>query len=270
MRTIRFARVAAAASVPNQPMAEQRPLALRHERHQLLLDLFCIRLFGQAETIRKARYVRVHDDTDIDIISVSEHNVRCLAAHAAKVGQILHSLRNLAAVFFDQRRAAGFDVLRLVSIEAGGLYLFFQVFDLSVRIIRGSAIVFEQLGSNDVYTFVRALSGKDGGDEQFERVGKIQLAMRIRISFLQSRNDFFDTGGFGFGSFSWHASNAWTRRHAKRRRFKFHIRVNFSERDSDFQGGQIELRLRPCGLVQLPPPMITINKLLNARFLLAH
>jgi hypothetical protein len=48
------------------------------------------------------------------------------------------------------------------------------------------------------------LRGKDGGDEQLERVGVIQLAMRLGISPVQRANDFLQARGFGFKRFAWH------------------------------------------------------------------
>ena len=51
MAAIRFARAATAASVPNQPVTEQRPLLLRHEHHQVTLDFFRRDLFRQPEPI---------------------------------------------------------------------------------------------------------------------------------------------------------------------------------------------------------------------------
>jgi hypothetical protein len=48
------------------------------------------------------------------------------------------------------------------------------------------------------------LRGKDHGDEQLERVGVSQLAMRVGIGFLKTGDDFPQSRGFGFGRFAWH------------------------------------------------------------------
>ena len=77
-------------------------------------------------------------------------------------------------------RQAGLDVLRLVAEKAGGLDGLLQFRERRVRVIRRRAIFFEQLLRDDVDALVRALRGKNGGDEQFQRVGVIQLAMRRR------------------------------------------------------------------------------------------
>src|ERR1035437_4419801 len=79
IRTIRLARVAAAAAMPDEPVAEQRPLFLRHELHQLLLDFYRVRLFRQAKAVGKPRDVRIHNDADVDAERVSENDVRRLA-----------------------------------------------------------------------------------------------------------------------------------------------------------------------------------------------
>src|SRR6516164_1294810 len=51
IRTIRVAGVAAAAAMPNEPMAEHGPLWLGHQRHQLLLYLDRVNLASEAEPL---------------------------------------------------------------------------------------------------------------------------------------------------------------------------------------------------------------------------
>src|ERR1035438_1792577 len=72
---VRLARGAAPASVPDEPMAEQRPLPARHELHQLPLDFFRLRFFRQTKTVREPRDVRVHDNSDVDAKSISQNDV---------------------------------------------------------------------------------------------------------------------------------------------------------------------------------------------------
>src|ERR1035437_547810 len=71
VRTIRLARVAAAAAMPDEPVTEQRPLFLRHEPHQLLLDFHGVHLFRQAKAVGEPRDMRVHDHADVDAERVS-------------------------------------------------------------------------------------------------------------------------------------------------------------------------------------------------------
>src|SRR5207302_5995075 len=51
MRAIRPAGEAATPAMPNQPMAEHRPLVLGHELHQLRFDLLGGRFFCQADSL---------------------------------------------------------------------------------------------------------------------------------------------------------------------------------------------------------------------------
>src|SRR5450759_2566308 len=74
--TIRLARVATSPSVPDEPVAEQRPLLARHELHQLLLDFFRVRFLRQMETVRESLDVRVHDNADVDAERISKTAVR--------------------------------------------------------------------------------------------------------------------------------------------------------------------------------------------------
>ena len=200
--TIRPTRDATAATVPDEPMTEQRPLLLRNERHQLRFNLHGVLLFREAETIGQASDVRVHDDTNVDVERVSQNHVRRLAPNAVELNQFLHRARHLAAVTFDEFAAARLDVLRLVAEKACRLDGLLQCGQRRVRIIRRRAIFFEQLFRDEVDALVSALCGKNRGDEQFERARVIQLAMRVGISPLKRGDDFFQARGFGIGGFA--------------------------------------------------------------------
>ena len=104
--------------------------------------------------------------------------------------QLIHRARHLAAEFFHQRSAAGFDVFRLVAEKAGGLDRRFDLRQRRFGKTSSGAIFFEQLRGDQVYALVRALRREDGGDEQLQRIFMVQLAMRVGISALQRRNDF--------------------------------------------------------------------------------
>src|ERR1022692_2079445 len=136
---IRPARVAAPPSVPDEPVAEQRPLIARHELHQLLLDFFRLRFFRQTETVREARDVRVHDHSDVDAKRISQNDVCGFSSDAAKLNQCFHRARNFAAVLFDERTAARLNVFRFVAEKTGGLDELLQLWRGSIGVIRRRA-----------------------------------------------------------------------------------------------------------------------------------
>jgi len=83
-----------------------------------------------------------------------------------------------------------------------------------------SAVFFEQLPGNNVDALVGALRGKNGGDEQLQRVGVIQLTVRLGIGPIQRGDDFLQARGFGFKRFAEHFSGKINHQGTKARRKK--------------------------------------------------
>ena len=173
IRAIRRARSAAAAAVPDEPMAELAPIGLRHERHQILLQLHRVRAFGKTQSVGEPRDMRVHDHADVEAEGIAQNHVRRLAADAGERVQFFQRARHFAAEFCHQRGTAGLDVFCFVAKKAGGLDRRFKVGQRCGGKIFRRTIFFEQLGGDEVHALVGALRGKNGGDEQFQRAGKI-------------------------------------------------------------------------------------------------
>ena len=189
-----------------EPVAELRPLRLRHQRHQLRLDFFRVRFRRQAEPLRQPRDVRVHDHAGVEVEGVAENDIRRLAPDAGERREFVHGARHFAAEFFHQRNAAGLDVFGLVVEKAGRLDGLLQFHPRRLRIIRRRTVFFEQFPRHQIDAFVRALRGENGGDEQLERIGKIQFAVRRRVSLPERADDFHCAFFFGGGAFAGHDS----------------------------------------------------------------
>src|SRR5664279_5385305 len=152
IHTVRFARSAAAAAMPDEPVTEQRPTFLRHQLHQLLLNLHRVCLLCESKTIREPRDVRVHDHANIDTEGVPQNDVRRLAPDARECVQFIHRARHGTAKFFHERGAAGLDVLRLVAEKAGGLHGFLNFRERRIREVSGTVIFLEQFRCCLLYT----------------------------------------------------------------------------------------------------------------------
>jgi len=148
--------------------------------------------------------VRVHDDADVDVERIAQNDVGGLAPDAIQLRQFLHRARHVAAVTDDEFAAARPDVLRLVPKKTRRLDSLFQFGKRRIRIIRRRTVFFEQLSGDNIDAFVGALRGKNRGDEQFERVGVIQLAVRPGIGPVELGDDFFQARLSGFKRFAWH------------------------------------------------------------------
>jgi len=121
-------------------------------------------------------------------------------------------------VTLDQLAAAILDVPRLAAEKTGGLDEPLQFGARRVREIRRRAVFFEQIRRDDIDALVSALGGKDHGDEQLERVGVSQLAMRFGIGLLEAGDDFFQSRGFGMSGFAWHLRREINNKETKARR----------------------------------------------------
>lgn len=197
MGAIGVACVAAAATVEDELMAELGPVVLRDEFHEVLLDLFGIGFAREAEAVGEAAYVGVHDDADVDVEGVAEDDVGGLAADPVEGGEFLHCFGDIAAVVVDEFAAGGLDVLRLRAVEADAANVFSEFGGAGVRVIGSGLVFLEEFFGDDVHLFIGALGGKDGGDEEFQRVGVVQLAIGIGIDLMQHSNDLLGAGVFG-------------------------------------------------------------------------
>jgi hypothetical protein len=242
MRTIRLARVTASPSVPDEPVAEQQPVFLRQQFHQREFDFFRRPLRDQSEPVRKPHRVRVHDDADDHAERVAEDDVRRLAPDAVELDQFLHRARHFATVMLDEFAAAILDVLGLAAEKSGGLDELLQFRARRVRKICRRAVFFEQFRRDEVDALVRALRGKDNGDEQLERVRVSQLAVRVGISLLETGDDFFQPRGFGLERFTEHFS---TRLTAKTQRHEEKIcAFNFVQKLGEANSIQVQIQLK--------------------------
>ena len=154
--------------------------------------------------MRQPRDVRVHDHTDVDAEGIAQNDIGGFAPDAVEVRQFLHRAGHLAVVPLDQFAATGLDVLRLVTKKARRPDGLLQFGERCVRVIRRRAIFFEQFRRDDIDALVRALGGKNGGDEQFKRASVIQLAVRLGVSPVERRDDFLQSRRSGFGCFTRH------------------------------------------------------------------
>ena len=129
--------------MPDEPVTEQRPLLLRHERHQIPLNFLRRLLPCQSEPLRQPCDVGVHDDTNVDAERVAQNDVGRLAPDAAQLDQFLHGLRDLPAVFFNDSLAGRPEVARFVPKKAGGLDGLFQFRQRRIRVILRRTVLFE-------------------------------------------------------------------------------------------------------------------------------
>lgn len=199
-----FAGGAAAASVPDEPVAGHGPVGGGEQLHQVLLDLLRSGGGGECEAFAEAGDVGVDDEADVDAVAVSEDDVGGLAADAVEGGEFIHGPGYVAAVLGDEGAAAGLDVLRLVPIEADAPDVGFELFEGRVGVVGGGAVLLKEVGGDDVDLTVCALRREDRGDEEFERIGVVQLAVGVGVGLAKDLRELGDTFGTACGGFAGH------------------------------------------------------------------
>jgi len=120
IRAIRLARGTAPAAVEYQPVAQVGPTRLWEEFHQVLLDADRVAEFGEAEPLREAADMGIHDDAFIFRKGISEDDIGRFASRAGNGGEFCQVIGNLARMALDEHLAHGANVFRLVSIEPCG------------------------------------------------------------------------------------------------------------------------------------------------------
>ena len=101
--------------MPDEPVAEQGPLVVGNELHQISLDFFGC--FGAAEpkALAEPGNVGVNHDPVIDAEGIPEDHVGGLATDSREGREILHGPGHVPVKMCHQSLAAGLDVSRLAS-----------------------------------------------------------------------------------------------------------------------------------------------------------
>ena len=167
-------------AVPDQPVAEHRPVASREQRGHRGLDLVRVGLRGPAESAGEPAEVRVDGDAG-DAEGVAEHDVGGLAPDARQRDQVLEPAGHLTVVALDQRLAQPDQRVGLGPEEPGGLDHRLELGAVGGGVVGGGAVRREQRRRDHVDPGVGALGGQDGRDQQLERRGEVQLAVGVGV-----------------------------------------------------------------------------------------
>lgn len=181
----RLARLTNAAAMPDELMGKKNPAILGNDFHQVLLDLFGIGILCQIKTLGKALDVRIDDDAGGDAEGRTENDVCGLARDAGKGKQFVHGLRDFAVEFPDDFFAGADDGFRFVAEKPRGANVIFELGGIRIGKILGRGIFREESLCDDIHALVRALRGKDCGDQQMKRAVVMQFACRCRISLIK-------------------------------------------------------------------------------------
>jgi len=131
----------------------------------------------------------VHDDSLLNAKGVSQDDIGSLSPHPVESHQFAQSSGNLSTMLLYQGLTGGPDVFGLIPVQADPAHVLFEVLGAGVRVIGGASVFLEQIRRHDVDLLVRALSGKNGGNQQLERIPKVEFTMGFRIGRCQKNKN---------------------------------------------------------------------------------
>jgi len=184
-----FAGGTSAASVPNKEVRKKGPVLLRNEFHERLLHFHGIVLAGEAHPAGETAHMGVDHNPLGQVKSIAENHIGGFASHAGKLMEMFHRPRNFAPVIFDQGGGTAADRSGLRAKKTRGADQILKICSGKFGEVTGGVAAGKKCGSDLVDPFIRALGGKNGGDEELERVGVVQFAMSVRVSFFEFGDD---------------------------------------------------------------------------------
>lgn len=194
---IGFAGGAATASVEDEPVAEIGPSGAWEKLDEIFFDFDRIGIPGEAEPGGETSDVGVDDDAIVDGEGVAEDDIGGLASDSGQGGEGGHGAGDMAVVEFADLRGGGADVAGFVAEESGGVDEGFELFLRDGGKGLGGGAADEEGGGDHVDPLVRALRGEDGGDEELERVGEGEFAVRIGVDAREADGEL--RGALGAG-----------------------------------------------------------------------
>ena len=167
------------------------------EAHQVQFDFFGGTVFGESQTAGKPLHMRVNDNAFGRAECVPEDDVGRFASDAWQFGERLEGAGHLAGVEFQKSHCALFEVACLRPEKPGRLYQRLEFLLGDGGVVLSIAAADKEAAGDLVDTHVGALGRKDGGHQQFERVGEIQFAVGVRIGPGEDFEQFSGTFGKG-------------------------------------------------------------------------
>ena len=131
----------------------------------------------------------VDDHTNMDAERVPKHDIGGFAPDAVEGDQFLHRSRNFAAMLGDQPSTTRLDILCLVPKQPDPPDVILEFGWTGVGIVGSATVLLKQFGRDEIHLLVGALRRENGGDKQFKRAGKVELAMSVRIGQAQLREN---------------------------------------------------------------------------------
>jgi len=169
------------AAVLDDEMAQGYPVLLWEYCYQIVLDLHRIDVPSELQSAGNPSHMGVDHHANSLPKPAAENDVGRFATDARQRNEILHAAWHLSAVLRSQFLAAAANVFSLRAEESCAVD---NGFDLGLRCGChgiGSGPAVKEVGRHRVDAFVGALSRENCGDEELERIFKIEGATGVGV-----------------------------------------------------------------------------------------
>ena len=175
-------------------MRKLRPGLRRHDGADVGFDDFGIGGLGKSDQSGQTAHVGVDRESRL-AEGVAEHHVRGLPSDARKLKQPIHGTGDFPVELFDNGFCRFQDMGGFRPVESAGEDGLFQILAAAGSERFGIRPAPEKIARDHVDAFVRALGGKDRGDEELERRHVLQKTFLGTVDGQQFIVDLFSRRG---------------------------------------------------------------------------
>ena len=159
-------------------------MLFRHDRGQIKFDLVRIGVICKAESLRQAHDVGVDADR-LPAEGVAEDDVGGFAPDAGERDKVVQVIGHFAAEARDDFAAAVVNRPGLVAVEVDLTDLLFERRKWRAGVVFRRSISFKQRNGNLIDEIVASLRREDQSDQQFKRIGEIEIELGVGMDFLE-------------------------------------------------------------------------------------
>ena len=179
----------------DQKVRELRPCFGRHDGAHVGFDDFRVRGVRKSDQPGQTPHVRVDRESGLSQC-IAEHHICGFSADAGELEQFLHGAGDFAVEMFDKGLSRFGDMRRFRPIESAGENGLFEFVPAAFRERFRVRPPFEKIAGDHIHAFVRALGGKDRGDEELKRRHVLQKTFLGTVDGQQFVVDLFCQCGF--------------------------------------------------------------------------
>ena len=161
----RFAGVTDSTTVEDEQVREIKPVLLRYDSHEFLLNLDWIFLCRPAEATHKTTDMGINNKTLDDTKGIAQYYICGLACNTWQREEILHRAGYLSSVNLNYALPGSTDIFGLVAIETRRLDILFKLFLAGCGVVSRCGIFLKEVLRNDVDTLIGTLGRELGRDQ---------------------------------------------------------------------------------------------------------